>query len=419
MANFAERLDLALTKRGFTGAQVASALTEAGIPITRAYVSQLRTGKQTNPTLQVLRALASCLQVSVGWLVGDDYVESGAVEDLQLRAAAAGLGASGLSESSLAVLRGVVELARKAEGLPDEPESTSSDIPEAAAPLSGPQRRALGKRLHGLRLAADLSTQQVETAIGKGTAAIPAIEEGRIAPAPFTVERLLTLYRVAAPPIREYVLSLARGEREAAWYDAQSVPVWLATAYALEQRATVIRTYHPQFVPPLLQTEEYARAAVTAAGPATLGQQTVDEALALVLARQEAVARDGGIVVWAVIDESVLARSIVGPHVQLRQIEQLLDHAKRPNVSLHVVPMEDPAYVPRTGPFTLWRFAEAFEPDIACAHGIESDEIVTDTAAVEAYHQAFTKLSVTTTTRAETFEVLNFHRERLSRSLGK
>ncbi|MEV1173201.1 Scr1 family TA system antitoxin-like transcriptional regulator [Nonomuraea sp. NPDC049784] len=419
MANFAERLDLALTKRGFTGAQVASALTEAGIPITRAYVSQLRTGKQTNPTLQVLRALASCLQVSVGWLVGDEYLESGAVEDLQLRAAAIGLNASGLSESSLTVLRGVVELARKAEGLPEEPETIPSDIPDAAAPLSGPQRRALGKRLHALRLAAGLSVEQVETAIGKGTAAIPAVEEGRIAPAPITVERLLTLYGVVAPPIREYVLSLARGEREAAWYDAHSVPVWLAAAYALEQRATVIRTYHPQFVPPLLQTEEYARAAITAAGPATLGQHTVDEALALVLARQEAVARDSGIVVWAVIDESVLARSIVGPHVQLRQVEQLLDHAKRPNISLHVVPMEDPAYVPRTGPFTLWRFAETFEPDIACAHGIESDELVTDTAAVEAYHQAFTKLSVTTTTREETFEVLNFHRERLSRSLGK
>ncbi|MFI6733164.1 Scr1 family TA system antitoxin-like transcriptional regulator [Nonomuraea sp. NPDC050451] len=420
MANFAERLDLALTKRGFTGAQVASALTEAGIPITRAYVSQLRTGKQTNPTLQVLRALASCLQVSVGWLVGDDYLESGAVEDLQLRAAAIGLGASELSESSLTLLRGVVELARRAEGLPDEPEPPSSpDIPEAAAPLSGPQRRALGKRLHGLRLAADLSVEQVETAIGKGAAAIPAIEEGRIAPAPITAERLLALYGVTAPPIREYVLSLARGEREAAWYDAQSVPVWLATTYALEQRATVIRTYHPQFVPPLLQTEEYARAAVTVAGPATLGQQTVDEALALVLARQEAVARDSGIVVWAVVDESVLTRSIVGPHVQLRQIDQLIEHAKRPNVSLHVVPTDDPVYVPRTGPFTLWRFAEAFEADIACAHGIESDELITDTAMVEAYHQAFTKLSVTTTTREETFEVLNFHRERLSRSLGK
>ncbi|MGN9841722.1 Scr1 family TA system antitoxin-like transcriptional regulator [Nonomuraea sp. H19] len=418
MANFAERLDLALTKRGFTGAQLASALTEAGIPITRAYVSQLRTGKQTNPTLQVLRALASCLQVSVGWLVGDDHLESGAVEDLQLRAAALGLSASGLSESSLAVLRGVVELARKAEGLPGEPEPTP-DIPDAATPLSEPQCRALGKRLHGLRLAVELSVEQVESALGKGAAAIPAIEEGRIAPPPITVERLLTVYGVTSPPIREYVLALARGEREAAWYDAQSIPVWLAATYALEQRATLIRSYHNQFVPPLLQTEDYARAAVTVTGPATLGQATVEEALALVLARQEALSRESGIVVWAIIDESVLARSIVGPHVQLRQLETLMDQAKRPNVSLHVVPLEDPAYVPRTGPFTLWRFAEAFESDIACAHGIERDELITDAAAVEVYHQAFTKLSVTTTTREETVEVLNFHCERLSRSLGK
>ncbi|MFG2077789.1 Transcriptional regulator, contains XRE-family HTH domain [Nonomuraea maritima] len=418
MANFAERLDLALTKRGFTGAQVASALTEAGIPITRAYVSQLRTGKQTNPTLQVLRALASCLQVSVGWLVGDDYLESGSVEDIQMRAATLGIAASGLSESSLVVLRGVVELARKAEGLPEEHEP-APEIPEAAAPLGDAQRRALGKRLHGLRVAAGLSVEQVDTALGRGAAAIPAVEEGRLAPAPITVERLLTVYGVTAPPIREYVLMLARGEREPAWYDAQSVPVWLAASYALEQRATVIRTYHPQFVPPLLQTDDYARAAITVAGPATLGQQTVDEALAIVLARQEAMAREGGAVLWAVVDESVLTRSIVGPHGLLRQLDALIEHAKRPNVSLHVVPMDDPAYLPRTGPFTLWRFAEPFESDVACAHGVESDELITDTTAVEAYHQAFTKLSVTTTTREETVELLNEHRERLSRSLGK
>lgn len=418
MANFAERLDLALTKRGFTGAQVAAALTEAGIPITRAYVSQLRTGKQTNPTLQVLRALASCLQVSVGWLVGDDYLESGSVEDIQMRAAALGIAASGLSESSLVVLRGVVELARKAEGLPEEHEP-APEIPEAAAPLGDAQRRALGKRLHGLRVAAGLSVEQVDTALGRGAVAIPAVEEGRMAPAPITVERLLTVYGVTAPPIREYVLTLARGEREPAWYDAQSVPVWLAASYALEQRAAVIRTYHPQFVPPLLQTDDYARAAITVSGPATLGQQTVDEALAIVLARQEAMAREAGAVLWAVVDESVLTRSIVGPHGLLRQLDALIEHAKRPNVSLHVVPMDDPAYLPRTGPFTLWRFAEPFESDVACAHGVESDELITDTAAVEAYHQAFTKLSVTTTTREETVELLNEHRERLSRSLGK
>ena len=39
---------------------------------------------------------------------------------------------------------------------------------------------------------------------------------------------------------------------------------------------------------------------------------------------------------------------------------------------------------------------------------------ITDAAAVEAYHQAFTKLSVSTTMGDETHELLYAHRDRLS-----
>ncbi|MEU8105471.1 Scr1 family TA system antitoxin-like transcriptional regulator [Nonomuraea muscovyensis] len=410
MANFAERLDLALRRRGFSGAQVAAELTRAGIPITRAYVSQLRTGKQTNPTLQVLRALASCLQVSVGWLVGEERLESGAADDPRLG------GLAGLSEGSQDVVRGVIELARRAEGLsePAAPEAAAETLVPAPA-LAAPQLAALGDRLRGLRLAAGLSAERAEAALGRGAVRIEAVEAGRAAPPPALVERLLDLYGVAALPVREHVLSLARGEREPAWWDAGSIPVWLATTYALEQRASVIRTYHPQTVPPLLQTEDYARAAITVAGLDTLGQDSLDAAVGLVLGRQEMVAEGRGPVVWAIIDEGVLLRVIAEPRVHLAQLDALIGHAKRPNVSLHVVPMQDPAYLPRTGPFTLWRFPEAFEPDIACAHAVEADELITDPAAVEAYHQAFAKLSVTTTTRDETLELLNTYRDRLTR----
>lgn len=414
MANFAERLDLALSKRGFSGAQLAAALTEAGIPITRAYVSQLRTGKQTNPTLQVLRALAACLQVSVGWLLGEDALDSGAVEELQLRAAAIGASASGLSDGSLTVLRGVIGLARAAEGLPEQPEAVAAEIPEAAAPLTEPQREALGDRLHNLRLIARMSPEEVETSLGRGAAAIGAIEEGRVAPAPVTVERLLTLYGVTAPPTREYVLSLARGERPPSWYDAGSVPVWMAATYALEQRASLIRTYQTQVVPPLLQTEAYARAAIEVAGNAGLGQTSADAAVGLIRSRQALLNHGDGPVLWAVIDESVLLRSIADLATQAAQLDRLIEYAKRPNISLHIVPIDDPIYLPRSGSFTMWRFPEAFEPDVACAHAIDSDEVITDAAAVEAYHQAFTKLSVTTTMGDETHELLYAHRDRLT-----
>ncbi|WP_162795662.1 helix-turn-helix domain-containing protein, partial [Nonomuraea lactucae] len=267
----------------------------------------------------------------------------------------------------------------------------------------------------GLRLVAGMSPERAEAALGRGAARIGAIEDGRAVPPPATVERLLDLYGVAALPVREHVLSLARGEREPAWWDASSVPVWLATTYALEQRASVIRTYHPQLVPPLLQTEDYARAAITVAGLETLGQDSLDAAVGLVLARQEMVADGRGPVVWVIMDEGVLLRSIAEPRVHLAQLDALIGHAKRPNVSLHIVPIRDPAYLPRTGPFTLWRFGEAFEPDIACAHSVEADELITDPAAVEAFHQAFAKLSVTTTRRDETLDLLNTYRDRVAR----
>ncbi|MEV0593660.1 DUF5753 domain-containing protein [Nonomuraea cavernae] len=415
MANIAERLDLALRKRGYSGAQVAAELTKAGIPITRAYVSQLRTGKQTNPTLQVLRALAACLQVSVGWLVGEEHADLGE-ERAAGPADAIGESASGLSDTSLHVVRDVIGLARRAEGLPErepepEPAPRIPEIPEVAPALSGAQREALGRRLRGLRLSARRSPEQVETALGRGKAAIEAIEAGAVVPAPATVELLLDLYGVTSLPVREHVLSLARAEREPVRWDDDAVPVWLAAAFALEQRASVIRTYHPQLVPALLRTEGYARAAIAVAGPATLGQESVDDAARLALARQKPVI-EGGPVVWAIMDESALLRSIAEPHVHLAQLETLLEYAKRPHISVHVVPIQDPAYLPRTGPFTLWRFAEAFEPDIACAHAVESEELITDPAAVEAYHQAFTKLSVTTTTREETLDLLYAYRDR-------
>ncbi|GAA0912094.1 Scr1 family TA system antitoxin-like transcriptional regulator [Nonomuraea longicatena] len=412
MANLAERLDLALNKRGCTGAQVATSLTKAGVPITRAYISQLRTGKQTNPTLHVLQAIAAYLQVSVGWLLGEDYLESGAVQDLQVRAAAIGVSASGLSDGSLTLLRDVVDLARRAEGLPGR-HRPGPELPEAAT-LDDGQRVALADRLRGLRLTVGLGVEEVEFALGRGVAAVAPIEAGEIVPAPTTVARLLSLYGVLAAPVREHLMSLARGERAPAWYDSAAVPVHEATAYAQEERASVIRTYHNQVIPPLLQTEAYARAAIQVAGLATPGLTPIDVAVRRVLTRQALLARADGPVVWAIVDESALQRSIAEPDVHAEQLDTLIQHAKRPNVSVHIAPLEHPAYLPRTGPFTLWRFAEAYELDMACRHGIEADELITGSGAIEVLHQAFAKLSVITTTRDETLDLLHAHRHRLA-----
>ena len=52
------------------------------------------------------------------------------------------------------------------------------------------------------------------------------------------------------------------------------------------------------------------------------------------------MARESGIVLWAVIDESVLLRSIADPETQAAQLDRLIEYAKRPNISLHIVPID-------------------------------------------------------------------------------
>jgi len=130
----AERLDLLIATvhpagRGpYTLREIASAINaDAGTSlISAAYISQLRTGQRTEPSHSRLAALARFFGVDTGYFSGE--VTTGEAS-LQLEVLAAlrddavrsvALRAAGLSESSLAAVRAVIENARRLEGLPDD-----------------------------------------------------------------------------------------------------------------------------------------------------------------------------------------------------------------------------------------------------------------------------------------------------------
>ena len=60
-------------------------------------------------------------------------------------------------------------------------------------------------------------------------------------------------------------MELAREGKQRAWWQSLALPY--STYVGLEAAASVIRTYEVQFVPGLLQTEDYARALFHAALP--------------------------------------------------------------------------------------------------------------------------------------------------------
>ena len=129
----AERLDLLIATvhpagRGpYTLREIASAINAgAGTSlISAAYISQLRTGQRTEPSHSRLVALARFFGVDTGYFSAEVTAEE-ATRQLEVLAAlrddavrSVALRAAGLSESSLAAVRAVIEQVRRLEGLPD------------------------------------------------------------------------------------------------------------------------------------------------------------------------------------------------------------------------------------------------------------------------------------------------------------
>ncbi len=81
---------------------------------------------------------------------------------------------------------------------------------------------------------------------------------------------------------------------------------WFQEWADIEAQATVLRWYEPLVVPGLLQTEEYARAILSARPDGNLND--LDEQVAARLARQTILDRTGAPQLWCILDEGVLVR---------------------------------------------------------------------------------------------------------------
>jgi Predicted transcriptional regulator with C-terminal CBS domains len=145
-------------------------------------------------------------------------------------------------------------------------------------------------------------------------------------------------------------------------------PSWyMRWSTEVEPRARVLRSWDPLVVPGLLQTEDYARA-MFVGGLA----KTTDEVEKLVTARlrrQAVVEREDPPVIWALIEEGVLHRKIGGPQVMCGQLDHLIALARRPNVTIQVVPEETECTVGYTSGFIL-----AELPDSPTVVSVESLE---------------------------------------------
>jgi transcriptional regulator with XRE-family HTH domain len=104
--------------------QVSDGIAAAGFEISPGYLYQLRSGKKTNPTLNLIQALARYFKIPTAYFFDDD--EAARIgEQLELLAAMRDAGVrkvalrtSGLTERDMSALHAMISSLREARGLP-------------------------------------------------------------------------------------------------------------------------------------------------------------------------------------------------------------------------------------------------------------------------------------------------------------
>jgi transcriptional regulator with XRE-family HTH domain len=251
-------------------------------------------------------------------------------------------------------------------------------------------RIVLGAHLRRLRESRRITAKQAAAAIRASESKISRIELGRNAIREIDVLDLLTLYGVG-PEDREQLLTLAEQANKPGWWHRYHdiLPEWFQAYVGMEEAARSIRVYEPQFIPGLLQTEEYA-AAVFA-----LGDFPIEDAERHVVLRKERQRRfrEGKLKLWVIVDEAALRRPVADPGVQIEQLRYLRKQSSTPALTLQVVPYGVGGHA-APGGFSILRFADRELPDVVYVEHLTSALYLDKQAEVDRYLLAMERLSI-------------------------
>ena len=232
------------------------------------------------------------------------------------------------------------------------------------------KRRRLAAELRSYRDRAGLTIEEVAQRLEWSTAKISRIENARVSVLPRDVKFLLGVYGVEENGEEwEALLALARESRQKGWWYAygDAIPEGFETYVGLEADATTLRTYESEYVPGLLQTEDYARAVMRATMP-TASDEEIDRHVAVRMVRQERLTGSGAPEIWAVVSEAVLRRLVGGGPVMRAQLGRLIEASKQPNITLQVLPFSVGAHAGMDGAFMILGFPAPADADVTYVH---------------------------------------------------
>jgi hypothetical protein len=286
----------------------------------------------------------------------------------------------------------------------------SASAPGGAAPAGGPTvlRMLLGAQLRRLREQSGVTRDDAGYHIRASGSKISRMELGRVSFKERDVTDLLEFYGINDPTEREKLVQLTKEANATPWYQKfqDVVPDWFHVFVGLEEAAQLIRVYEVQFVPGLLQTEEYARSVILQGAPG-LDPDEVERRVALRMGRQKLLTRENPPRYWVIMDEAALRRPMGGRDVHVGQIERLIDLVGEPNITIQVMPFRYGGHAAEGGAFTIMRFPETDLPDVVYMEYLTGAHYIDKPEEVERYAAVMERLSVAGTSPDRTREILS------------
>ena len=264
----------------------------------------------------------------------------------------------------------------------------------------------LGAQLRRLRDIAGVSRDDAGYHIRASGSKISRLELGRVSFKERDVADLLDLYAVTGEQ-KDQLLQLTHEANATPWWQKyrEVVPDWFQVYVGLEEAAALIRIYEVQFVPGLLQTEDYARAVVMQGAP-SLSPEEIDSRVAVRMGRQKLFSRENPARLWAIVDEAALRRPIGSRDVLAGQVNRLIDATSEPNITLQVMPFKHGGHAAEGGAFTIMRFPEADLPDMVYMEYLTGAHYIDKPEDVELYAAVMERLSVAGTSPEKTRDIL-------------
>jgi transcriptional regulator with XRE-family HTH domain len=230
--------------------------------------------------------------------------------------------------------------------------------------------RRLVRELKRLREASDLTADEAAARLDFSRSKIYRLENGTSRIDADDLEDMLDLYGVTSPE-RDALIQLGKEARRRGWWTRYR-DVFSGSYVVLEAEASDIRRC-ASLVPGIFQTEDYARAVITATGP-WLGREEIERRVTARETRQRALFSGTQIPrMHVVLDESVLRRQVGGLDVTRRQIAALAKAAQRPEVTIQVLPFTAGACAGIDGDFVILDFPDPEDLSVVYVEGLFGD----------------------------------------------